>query len=116
MKNDQRQNTWELYTQSWSETDPARRLGMFEKCLNPGHTYTDPNVATAGYAELSGYMSEFQKLVPGGRFVTSAFECHHDQCLVHWDMVGADGGVLAKGASYGRFGEDGRLVQMVGFQ
>lgn len=113
---DDLRKTWELYTRSWSEIDAKMRHDMFEQCLQPDHTYTDPNIATAGYAELSGYMSEFQKLVPGGTFVTRAFESHHDQCLVHWDMVGADGGVLAKGTSYGRFGADGRLVQMVGFQ
>ena len=71
---------------------------------------------TAGYAELSAYMAEFQKTVPGGKFMTSAFEHHHDRCLVHWDLVGADGAIAAKGASCGRYGADGRLVQMVGFQ
>ncbi|MGJ4952517.1 nuclear transport factor 2 family protein [Bradyrhizobium sp. HKCCYLS20291] len=89
---------------------------MLEASLHPAHTYADPNIETAGYGELSAYMTEFQKTFAGGRFETSAFEVHHGQCLAHWNLVRADGDVVAKGASYGRFGADGRLVQMVGFQ
>jgi len=33
-------NTWDNYTKSWSETDVAKRLQLFEQCLSPLIAYT----------------------------------------------------------------------------
>jgi hypothetical protein len=116
MKNDARKTTWELYTSTWSEAHADTRVKMLERSVHPDYAYTDPNVQARGHIQLSDYMAEFQKNVPGGKFVTTKFEQHHDRCLVHYDLVGVDESVLTTGASYGVFGADGRLVQMVGFQ
>jgi hypothetical protein len=78
--------------------------------------YTDPNIQAIGHMQLSGYMQEFQSSALGCKFVTTKFESHHDRSLVHYDMVDGKGTVLVKGASYGVYRADGRLMQMVGFQ
>jgi hypothetical protein len=108
-------NTWETYTQSWSETDSTKRLQLFERCLSHDCVYTDPLIQATGYEQLAGYMTGLQKNVPGVKFVTTDFQNHHDSCLTHWNMVDRNGNVLSQGASYGIYGTDGRLMQMTGF-
>lgn len=109
------QSMWEIYTASWSEPDSARRLRMFEDCLDAQCTYTDPLTQVSGYAALSQYMSDFQKSTPGARFVTTLFKSHHMRSLVNWDMQAASGKVLSHGVSFAMYNEQGRLLHMTGF-
>lgn len=109
------QHTWETYTRSWAEPDASKRLLLFKSCLSQDCVYTDPLIQTTGYEQLSAYMSELHKTVPGVRFVTTDFKAHHDRSLTHWNMVDGHGNILSQGASYGLYGADGRLVQMTGF-
>ena len=115
MVSDAHKNTWDTYTKSWSERDTSKRLQLFEQCLNPDCVYTDPLAQATGYVQLSGYMSELQKNIPGVKFVTTDFKSHHDRSLTHWNMTDGKGNILAQGASYGMYGDDGRLQQMTGF-
>lgn len=115
MESNSHKNTWETYTKSWSVADPSTRLQLFEQCLNPDCVYTDPLMQATGYGQLSGYMSELHKNVPGVAFVTTDFKSHHDRSLTHWNMVDGKGNILSQGASYGMYGTDGRLMQMTGF-
>ena len=115
MQSNPHQNTWEIYTHSWAEIDTPKRLQLFERCLSPDCVYTDPLIKASGYGELSGYMSELHKNVPGVRFITTDFKNHHGRSLTHWNMVDGSGNILSQGASYGLYGTDGRLVQMTGF-
>ncbi len=115
MESNSHKNTWDNYTKSWSEIDAPKRLKLFEQCLSPDCVYTDPIIQATGYEQLSGYMSELQKNVPGVRFITTDFKNHHDRSLTHWNMVDSNGNVLSQEASYGLYGTDGRLMQMTGF-
>jgi hypothetical protein len=115
MDSNSHQNIWEAYTRSWSEADVSKRLLLFEQCLNPDCVYTDPLIQATGYSQLSGYMSELHKNVPGVSFVSIDFKSHHDRSLTHWNMVDANENILSQGASYGLYGADGRLLQMTGF-
>ena len=108
-------DTWETYTKSWSVADTSKRLKLFEECLSPDCVYTDPMSQVTGYGQLSGYMSELHKHVPGVAFVTTDFKSHHDRSLTHWNMVDGKGKILSQGASYGVYGTDGRLTHMTGF-
>lgn len=110
-----RQNIWEIYTQSWAESDPLKRLELFEKSLNPECEYSDPLTHIKGYEQLANYMVELHKNVPGVRFVSTDFKSHNDHSLTYWDMVDKMGNVLSHGVSYGRYGRDGLLLQMTGF-
>lgn len=106
---------WEVYTGSWSETDAAARQKIFEQCLNPDCDYSDTHVHVNGHDQLAAYMVEFQKNVPGGRFVTTEFAEHHGRSLAHWNLVVGEDKVVGKGASFGQYHADGRLKQMTGF-
>ena len=115
MENNAQQTTWETYTRSWSETDVAKRLQLFEQSLSSECVYIDPLTQATGYEQLSGYMSELHKNVPGVIFITTDYKNHHDRSLTYWNMMDGNGNVLSQGASYGLYGVDGRLVQMTGF-
>ncbi len=109
------QHVLETYGQSWSTTDTVKRLQLFAECLHPEYTYTDPNIQTQGYEQLSVYMTEFQNSLPGGAFAATDLKTHHDRCLMHWNTVDAKGNILYQGASYFQLASDGRLLQMSGF-
>jgi hypothetical protein len=110
-----RRATIENWAQAWSEPDGAHRLGLLQQAAAPSCTYADPNVEIEGHASISAYMAGFQQSAPGARFVNTAFQTHHDRCIVQWNMVDHDNKVLSPGVSAGNFDAMGRLVQMVGF-
>lgn len=107
--------TWETYALSWKAATEAEKRELFAESLAAECVYTDPITRTEGWVELTAYMVDFHRQVPGGHFVTRRFQMHHDACLAHWDMVAGDGTVLGDGISHGRFGADGKLVAMTGF-
>ena len=98
-------DTWEIYTGSWSEKDGAQRQQIFAKVLHPECEYSDANIHVEGHDGLSDYMSEFQKNVPGARFVTTSFIEHHGRTLAHAAVVRhltTAGEAVAEGASSAR--------------
>jgi hypothetical protein len=112
---DARQATWEKYVSAWKEAAPHSKAAVLAECAAPGCVYQDPLTAANGQAALVDYMLDFQRQVPGGHFVTTAFHTHHDASLAQWQMVGGDGAVLGHGTSVGRYDEGGLLVAMTGF-
>jgi hypothetical protein len=106
---------WERYVASWKAVDAADKQRLFAGCLSPSCVYTDPQTVAKGWTELSNYMLDFQKQIPGGHFVTQQFITHHGRSMARWNMVGGDGAVLGDGVSYGEYGPDGKLVSMTGF-
>jgi hypothetical protein len=107
--------TWYAYGKAWSETDPQKRLTILSLNVAPECRYADPASDVQGYEAFSACMADFQQLLPGASFVTTTFFSHHDHSLAHWNMLSVDATVLGTGISYGRYGPDGRLVQMTGF-
>lgn len=110
-----RRATIENWVSAWSEPNERHRLELLGQAAAATCAYMDPNVELAGHAAISGYMAGFQESVPGARFMTTAFQTHHDRCLVQWNMVDRDGKVLSPGVSAGLFDAQGKLQQMVGF-
>jgi len=105
---------WEQYAEFWSLPEKERRIRLAEVATSDV-TYTDPNTSVAGAEAFSDRVTQFQKDVPGRRFViTDAYE-HHQQSLAHWDMVGPDGTVISDGTSYARLAEDGKFLSFCGF-
>ncbi|MBH0776961.1 nuclear transport factor 2 family protein [Nocardia bovistercoris] len=107
--------TWETYAASWKAASETEKKALFAESLALDCVYTDPIARTEGWDELTAYMVDFHRQVPGGHFVTRSFQVHHGVCLAQWDMVAGDGTVLGDGISYGQFGDDGRLIAMTGF-
>jgi hypothetical protein len=88
---------------------------LLEQSVSPECIYTDPLTQVQGYDALANYMEAFQKNTPGGAFVTTNLQEHHDQSLAQWNMVDGEGKVISPGTSFARYDADGRLKQMTGF-
>lgn len=108
-------NIWETYASAWKAETVAQKLAIFEQCLTEDCTYTDPLAQTKGWVELSAYMLDFHKQIPGGHFVSTYFLAHHGKSIVKWDMCAGDGSKVGEGISYGQYNADGKLVAMTGF-
>ncbi|NBA88320.1 hypothetical protein GVN16_21285 [Emticicia sp. CRIBPO] len=114
MKDHSHLEIWEAYSASWSEPDETIRKEILSEQLSPDCNYKDPDVDISGIENLSDYMEEFQKGLPGAKFVITDFKVHHDQSLTHWNMVDSHGNTLSQGASFGMY-RNGQLIKMTGF-
>lgn len=107
-------NKWEQYAEFWSMAKDDRDKRLAEVATS-NVTYTDPNVSVSGREAFSDHIGQFQKDIPGGRFViTDAFE-HHKSTLAHWDMLGADGSIIIKGTSFANLSNEGKFSSFTGF-
>jgi len=106
---------WERYVESWKVTSVAEKRRIYETCLAPSCVYTDPLTVATGWDELSNYMLDFHRQVPGAHFVTEYFLAHHERSIARWRMVRGDGRSLGEGTSYGEYDRDGKLLAMTGF-
>lgn len=106
---------WDTYTKAWKVSSDAEKRDLFLQCLSEDCEYRDPLTVTSGWAELSLYMLDFHKMVPGGHFITRTFKAHNDRSIAEWDMCAGDGSVVGVGISYGEYSPDGKLISLAGF-
>ncbi len=107
--------TWNIYQSAWASMDEAKRRELLTQSVTDEVAYTDPASEAHGVVELSERIARSQARFPGAHFRNDSFLEHHGQGLFQWTMYDREGAVFVKGASFGRFGEDGRLVQATGF-
>jgi len=113
--NMERKAVWERYVASWKAQSVPQKRALLETCVAQGCTYTDPLQIAQGWDALLEYMSQFQKQVPGGYFVTEYFATHHQKSIAKWRMLNADAAQIGEGMSYGEYDPSGQLVAMTGF-
>jgi hypothetical protein len=111
----QRRAVWERYVSAWRATTAAEQQAIFASCLVPDCVYTDPLVQAKGWTELTTYMQDFQRQIPGGHFVTQQFIEHHQRSVAHWKMLNGDAAIVGEGVSYAEYDAQGRLLVMTGF-
>jgi hypothetical protein len=107
--------TWNTYQSAWGPLDEAQRRQLLARSVADDIVYTDPGSQTQGIDALAERIGRSQRTYPGARFQNDSFLAHHGQGLFKWTMYDGQGSVFVKGTSYARFGEDGRLVQAIGF-
>jgi len=88
---------------------------LIEQSVAADCLYTDPGSQIQGRDALMIRISQTQLKFPGAYFRNDSFLEHHEQGLFRWTMYDGIGRVFVKGESFGRFGDDGRLVQATGF-
>ena len=109
-------STFQTYQSAWtlgvSADERQRLLGLSvaEDCV-----YQDPGIECRGHAELIAKIEDANQKGPGAKFRNDSFFEHHDQGVVNWTMFDGAGDEYGRGASYVRFGADGRLTHMTGF-
>ena len=106
---------WERYAKIWKLDGAKSKHAACEEILEPDCVYTDPLTQRHGFDDLVAYMVEFHQQIPGGHFVTTYFNAHHDRSLARWNMVAGDGTVVGEGASVATYSPGGKLQTMTGF-
>ncbi|MBR0857233.1 nuclear transport factor 2 family protein [Bradyrhizobium liaoningense] len=107
--------TWNTYQAAWGPVSEAERRRLLEQSVAANCVYTDPGSQIEGRDALMIRIGQTQLKFPGAHFRNDSFLEHHEQGLFRWTMYDGIGRVFVKGESFGRFGEDGRLVQATGF-
>lgn len=115
MNNQDHLNTWNIYQSAWGPVSEDERRERLSRSVSDTIVYTDPGSQVEGVDALATRIAASQEKFAGYTFRNDSFLEHHGQGLFHWTMYDASGAVFVKGSSFGRFGDDGRLVQATGF-
>ena len=107
--------TWNIYQAAWGPVARDERRRLLEQSVAADCVYTDPTTQIEGRDALTARIDQTQLRFPGAHFRNDSFLEHHGQGLFRWTMYDAAGEVCVRGESFGRFGDDGRLVQATGF-
>ena len=107
--------TWTAYQAAWSNISDRARRELLDRSVVPDCLYTDAQVQCRGVDALVAKIAQSQATTPGVSFKSDQLTDFSGQALSEWTMRAADGAVRVKGASYARFGGDGRLTHMSGF-
>ncbi len=107
--------TWNTYQAAWGPIPEAERRELLAQSVSDAIVYTDPASQVEGVQALAERIAASQERFTGYTFRNDDFLEHHGQALFHWTMYDATGAVFVRGASFGRFGGDGRIIQATGF-
>ena len=107
--------TWNIYQKAWGPVEEAERRDLLSHSVSNNIVYTDPGSQVEGVDALVTRIAGSQKNMPGASFKNDTFLEHHGQGLFNWTMYSPDGSIFLTGSSFGRFGDDGRLVEATGF-
>ena len=108
-------STWDTYTSSWKAESREEKSSLLGESVREDAVYTDPVTQVASREDLTTYMLEFHKQVPGGHFRTKYFLAHNSKSIAQWEMLAGDESVIGEGISYGEYDEQGKLTSMTGF-
>ena len=112
-------NTAEIlsaYGRAWGATDENKRRELLESCWNLRGVYQDPSSDIHGREALVEHIGNQHSAFPGSRVeLTSGFTEHHGKIQFNWQFVTSSGEVAIEGVDFGTLGDDGKLVQIVGF-
>jgi SnoaL-like domain len=108
------EDLWQRYSRIWSIAGDQSAVEM-QACLSADVSYCDPNVSLTGLRPLADYMAGFRGSSPGREFRIRTVKAHHDRSVARWDLVDADGSVVAPGISFGIVSSDGKFQFITGF-
>ena len=104
------------YAAAWAESDEESRRSLLEKAWADDGIYMDPTAKVEGHEALVKHIGGFlAQMGEARRRRSSGVEVHHDVLRFEWEIVTADGTVVAAGFDYGETAQDGRLKRIVGF-
>lgn len=101
---------------AYAQPDLAQRRQSIQQIWAADGTLIDPPFDGAGHEALSGMVDVVLTHYAGHTFRrTTRVDLHHGYARYGWELVGPDGAVAVGGTDIARFGDDGRLTQVVGF-
>ena len=115
MSDTDRLTNWNTYQSAWSAISDLERRELLTRSVAFDCVYTDPQTELAGLEALIAKIEQSQAATPGASFRNDQLTTYGDRALSEWTMSGPDGAALVQGASFARYGDDGRLTHMTGF-
>ena len=115
MTDDRHYETWRTYQTAWEDVPADERRRLLEASVAPTCVYSDPLAVCEGIEAIADRIERARAEAPGISFRNDDFRRHHEQCIAVWRRLTSTGEADFVGSSYGRFGDDGRLVQITGF-
>jgi hypothetical protein len=105
----------DLYFQSWSEPDRARRRELLSRSVTEAITFQDPYSSTAGVDDLNEQLGAFQVHMPG---MALRRDGEPRQCqgtaVCAWIATAPDGSAKGRGTNVFTLAADGRITAVVG--
>ena len=109
------QETWRTYQSAWEDVAGDERRRLLSLSVSPTCRYRDPAAECDGVEAIATRIERARAEAPGISFRNDEFRSHHDEFVAIWRRLAPTGIADFVGTSYGRFGDDGRLVQISGF-
>ena len=106
--------TWATYQAAWENVSPEERQTLLNSSVADNCVYTDPLSQTHNRAELIAYIAVFRQSMPDPTFKNYKFLDHHAQSYAEWTLYN-NSVEVQQGASYARYGDDGRITNVTGF-
>jgi hypothetical protein len=108
--------TIDTYFAIWNEPDEDRRRELGRQVWAGDGRYVDPYSDTTGGDEFATFVGMAHERFPEHEVRrSSAIDLHHDQARFSWELVAADGKVVAGGIDVCILADGGRLQQVAGF-
>jgi hypothetical protein len=113
---DELTQTIDAYFAIWNEPDEDRRRELGRQVWSGDGRYVDPYADTTGAEQFAAFIGMAHERFPEHEVRrSSAIDLHHDQARFSWQLVAADGKVVAGGIDVCILDEDGKLQQVAGF-
>lgn len=106
----------DLHLQAYAEPDADRRAELVAQAWAVDGQLIDPPFDGAGHDGIAEMAEAVLAHYPGHAFRrTTVVDEHHGYARYGWQLVAPDGAVAVGGTDIARIGDDGALVQIVGF-
>ncbi|WJY20852.1 nuclear transport factor 2 family protein [Fontisubflavum oceani] len=104
------------YGAAWLATDPGERRAHLEQAWADDGIYIDTNTRVEGREALAQLIEQTHTAFPGHIVeLTSGALGFKGYLQFTWHMRRPDGEILLTGTDFARQGDDGRLVELIGF-
>lgn len=115
MTKDAVEQTWKSYLEAYGNVSPDERKRLLRECVSDDVVSTNPGEETKGFESLVAHVEQFQQRLPGAYFKNNKLLFHHGQVLSEWTLYKSDDTPLRTANTYGRFDDQGRLNELIGF-
>lgn len=111
-----REGVLKAYEAVWSETDPASRAALIERCLVENAEIIGPGYHLRGHEAISGDAARHQREHPDWKALfASGVDAHSGWARFAVQVVGTDGAIVAQGLDVIEFATDGRIQTVITF-
>lgn len=110
------EDTIDTHLAGYCEPDHDRRVKLLADAWSPAGRLIDPPLEGSGPAAIADLVDAVLAHYPDHRFVrTTEIDAHHGYARYDWSLASPDGSPAITGTDIAEFGDDGKLVRIIGF-